>query len=237
MRIAGTTPTFSTRGAETCLEVDNRKPQPRSKPRSTIFVPPGSGRSSRTTSKPSCAAGQWLGLFNQYRSRYREGITLFEQAVRTFEDGSPTPNRQHVLILLQVGLGWLYIRLGQIERAQALLERARALYAVPDYVPLPGDSTDPDAPLGLICLIKGDYAGATRLAEAARRRNVAHGQRSNLKYALYVLTGAALGRGEYAEARSLAQQVHALTQETPGSLVYGVLPQRARAGRAGTGQL
>ena len=68
-------------------------------------------------------AGQWLGLFNQYRSRYREGITLFEQAVRTFEDGSPTPNRQHVLILLHVGLGWLYIRLGQIERAQALLER------------------------------------------------------------------------------------------------------------------
>jgi predicted ATPase/DNA-binding CsgD family transcriptional regulator len=155
-----------------------------------------------------------LGLFNQFRSRYREGIALVEQAVRIFESGRPTPDQQHALILLQVHLGWLYIRLGQLERAQELLLRSRALYAAPDYIPLSGDSTDPEAPLGVICLIKGDYAGAARLAEAARQRAAAHGHRNNLQYALYVLTGAALARGEYAEAHRLAEQAYALTQES-----------------------
>jgi predicted ATPase/DNA-binding CsgD family transcriptional regulator len=156
---------------------------------------------------------QLLGLFNQFRSRYREGIALAEQAVRTLESGSPTPNHQHALILLLVHLGWLYIRLGQLERAHEILERSRALYAAPDYIPLPGDATDPEVPLGLICLIKGDYAGAARLAEAARRRNAAHRHHNNLQYALYVLTGAARARGEYAEARHFAEQAYALTQE------------------------
>jgi predicted ATPase/DNA-binding CsgD family transcriptional regulator len=156
---------------------------------------------------------QLLGLFNQFRSRYREGIALSEQAVRTLESGSPTPNHQHALILLLVHLGWLYIRLGQLERAQELLQRSLALYAAPDYIPLPGDATDPEAPLGLICLIKGDYAGAARLAEASRQRNAMYGHRNNLQYALYVLTGATLALGEYTEAHRLAQQAYALTQE------------------------
>ncbi|HET9222661.1 MAG TPA: tetratricopeptide repeat protein [Roseiflexaceae bacterium] len=156
---------------------------------------------------------QLLGLFNQFRSRYREGIALAEQAVRTLESGSPTPSQQHALILLLVHLGWLYIRLGQLERAQEILQRSRALYAAPDYIPLPGDATDPEAPLGLICLVKGDYAGAARLAEASRRRNVAHGHRNNLQYAVYVLAGAALALGEYAEARRHAEQAYTLTQE------------------------
>ncbi|HEU5101445.1 MAG TPA: tetratricopeptide repeat protein, partial [Roseiflexaceae bacterium] len=156
---------------------------------------------------------QLLGLFNQFRSRYREGIALSEQAVRRLESGSPTPDKQHALILLLVHLGWLYIRLGQLEHAQEILQRSRALYAAPDYIPLPGDATDPEAPLGLICLIKGDYAGAARLAEAARRRNAAHGHRNNLQYALYVLASAARAVGEYAQAHDFAEQAYALTQE------------------------
>jgi len=156
---------------------------------------------------------QLLGLFNQFRSRYREGIALAEQAVRTLESGTPTPNQQHALILLLVHLGWLYIRLGQFERAQEILQRSRALYAAPDYIPLQGDATDPEAPLGLICLIKGDYAGAARLAEASRQRNAAHGHHNNLQYALYVLAGAARARGAYAEAHYFAEQAYALTQE------------------------
>jgi predicted ATPase/DNA-binding CsgD family transcriptional regulator len=156
---------------------------------------------------------QSLGWFNQFRSRYREGSALVEQAVRTLESGSPTPNQQRALILLLVHLGWLYIRLGQLERAQEILQRSRALYAAPDYIPLPGDATDPEALLGVICLIKGDYAGAVRLAEASRRRNTAHGHRNNLQFALYVLASAARALGEYTEAHPLAEQVYALTQE------------------------
>jgi predicted ATPase/DNA-binding CsgD family transcriptional regulator len=156
---------------------------------------------------------QVLGLFNQFRSRYREGIALTEQTVQTLASANPTLKQREALILVLVHAGWLYIRLGQLERAQAALERARELYATPGYIPLPGDSTDPEAPLGLICLIKGDYAGAVRLAEAARRRGAAYGHSNNLQYALYVLTGAARARGEYAEAHRYAEQAYALTQE------------------------
>ncbi|HEX5692038.1 MAG TPA: tetratricopeptide repeat protein, partial [Roseiflexaceae bacterium] len=156
---------------------------------------------------------QLLGLFNQFRSRYREGIAQAEGAIRTLESGSPTPNQRHALILLQVALGWLYIRLGQLDRAQAILERSRALYDAPDYVPLPGDATDPEAPLALICLIKGDFAGAARVAESARRRNATHGQRNNLQYALYVQAGAERALGNYAQAHEFAEQAYILTQE------------------------
>jgi predicted ATPase/DNA-binding CsgD family transcriptional regulator len=155
---------------------------------------------------------QPLGWFNQFRSRYREGVALCEQAVQKLESGSPTPNQQHALIILLMGLGWLHIRLGQLERAQEFLQRSRALYGAPDYIPLPGDS-DPEAPLGVICLIKGDYAGAARLAAASRQRNAAHGHRNNLQFALYVLAGAARALGEYAEAHHFAEQAYTLTQE------------------------
>jgi predicted ATPase/DNA-binding CsgD family transcriptional regulator len=156
---------------------------------------------------------QTLGRFDQFRSRYREGAAMFEQAVRALERESPTSEQQTALILLLVYLGWLYIRLGQLEQAQAALLRCQALYAALDLLPLPGISTDPDTALSIVALNKGDYTSATELGEIARQRNTAAGQQYNLQLAHYVLSSAARAKGEYGTARHHARHVYKLSQE------------------------
>jgi tetratricopeptide (TPR) repeat protein len=156
---------------------------------------------------------QTFGQFDQFRSRYREGAALFEKAVRTLESGSPTPEQQTGVILLLVYLGWLYIRLGQLDQAQAILWRCQALHAALGILPLPGLSTDPDSALSIVALIKGDYASATELGEISHQRNTVAGHWYNLQLAHYALSNAARARGEYKTARRHARQLYALVQE------------------------
>ncbi len=151
--------------------------------------------------------------FYQIRSRYREGADAYEQAVRAFDDGSPTRQAQIALIVLLVSLGWLYIRLGELARAKEVLQRCRSLYAELDLPPLSGYATDPDAALAIVCSIQGDFAEAVRLGRQSLQRNARHGHAINMQHAHYVLAGVRLKQGAYEEARHHAQRSLAIIQE------------------------
>ena len=158
-------------------------------------------------------------LFHDFRSRYREGADLFEQATQELEqllgNRPPTMEVGPTLAELLVCLGWLSIRLGELQRARAALERSQAILTRLVIAPRPGPGTDPLVALGTLANVLGDYGEAARLGEQARRRSEAVDDPGNLMYAWYVLANAAFARGRYAEARrngeracQLADQLH-----------------------------
>jgi len=158
-------------------------------------------------------------LFHDFRSRYREGADLFEQAIQQLDlllgNRPPTLEVGPTLAELLVCLGWLSIRLGDLQRARAALEHSQAILTRLAIAPRPGPGTDPLVALGTLANVLGDYADAARLGEEARRRSEASGDVGNLMYACYVLTNAAFARGRDAEAKrygeracQLADQLH-----------------------------
>ena len=158
-------------------------------------------------------------LFHDFRSRYREGADLFEQALQQLDTQSsqppPATDPGPTLAELLVCLGWLSIRLGELQQARAVLERSQALLARLAVAPRPGPGTDPLVALGVLANVLGDYPQAARLGEEARRRHEVHADLGNLMYAYFVLTNAAFARGRYAEASdygvracALADQLH-----------------------------
>ncbi len=154
-------------------------------------------------------AAHTLYLACDVRGLYAEGVAAEEAFIRRLRDAAPTPPAGLTLAAALVDVGWLYIRTGQLGQSRAAFEEARGRYDALGLPLPPGLATDPLLGLGVLALIAGDYAGAARLGEEARRRAEAQGHRTNLPYAWYVLCQAALARGQYAEARSHARQAQA----------------------------
>lgn len=146
-----------------------------------------------------------LKVFYHFTSRFLEAATAFEKAVLCLE--SKTPGREQGLALANtlVSQGWFCIRLGKFEQAQAVLERGRAIFEALGSPPEPEMGTDPLTPLAILANIRGDYAAAVELGELARRTSEARGDKQNLAFSYYVLTGAFLGQGQYETARRCGQ--------------------------------
>ena len=147
-------------------------------------------------------------IFHDTRSRYREGADLFEQAAQQLDrllgQRLPTLEIGAALSGVLVYLGHLSLRLGELQRARALLERSQAILTHLSISPRPVSFSDPPVALGILANIVGDYSEAARLGEEARRRADAQDDPGNLMAACYVLTNAAFGRGRYAEASQYA---------------------------------
>ncbi len=125
-------------------------------------------------------AAQTLYLFYQFQSQYQEGVETWEATLRRLDTEKPnlpqeTAERQTLTVAqLLVDLGWFCIRLGHLERANALLERSHALYtelgAAP---PATGMATDPLNPLGILASIRGNYTKAVDLGKKAQEQSQA----------------------------------------------------------------
>ncbi len=143
-------------------------------------------------------------LFHDFLNRYQEGAEQFEQAVQQMDawigNHPPTVEIGPLLSEILVCLGWLLIRLGELQRAREALERSQAVLTHLAFAPRPGPGTDPMVALGTLANAVGDYEEAHRLGEEARQRSEAHNDPGNLMYAYYVLTNAALARGRFEEA-------------------------------------
>ncbi len=74
--------------------------------------------------------------------------------------------------------------------------------------------TDPRLALAQIEVIRGAYAAAVPLVEAALPTAEAQGHRHNLKFGWELLARIAVHRGRVAEAQAYAERAHALAQET-----------------------
>jgi predicted ATPase/DNA-binding CsgD family transcriptional regulator len=154
--------------------------------------------------------------FYQFQSRYLEGVNALERAIQGFDHNDPSPQSEKALVRLLIAATWLYIRLGQLEKAETSLAQARAIYDRLQLPPLPGLATDPLLALGIMALIRGDYKEAARLGEASRQISEAYNHQGNLKVAYYLIARAAYMQGDYEVARQQAQKAYA-TARAAGS--------------------
>lgn len=157
-------------------------------------------------------AGPLQGLF-QFQSRYLEGATAWEEAYRRLAGVEVTDRIKLTLVHVIIWWGWMLIRLGRLDKAEAVLQQCRDLYRQLGIPPVPGYGTDPALPLSLIATIRGDYALALEYGEQALRESETHRHEINLCQAYYVLASAAFGQGHYQAARQYAQQAYSLAQQ------------------------
>lgn len=151
-------------------------------------------------------AANALFLFCQFRSRYLEGIQLFEQAVRILDDAALAAHSGAPLLLYE--LGWLCIRLGRLQDAQAYFERCHAVYRHLQEPPRHAHASDPRLGLGLLASLRGDYTGAQQLLEEVRRLSERDGHLGNQQTADYFLAGISLARGQYQAAQRYARAAY-----------------------------
>jgi ATP/maltotriose-dependent transcriptional regulator MalT len=156
-------------------------------------------------------------IFYQFcdsQGRFQEGTDALEKAMVSLESAEPSSQRDLTLAAVLVYLGWLYIRLGRLEKARDTLERSQIIFNDLGVPPSPGLGTDPLTGLGVLANTLGNYAEAERLAEEARQLGQARADKQNLQIAFYILANAASAQGQYEAGRRYAQQAYDLTQET-----------------------
>ena len=156
-----------------------------------------------------------LAVLHHRSGTYQEGAAAFEAAAqRLSEAAGATPHGEAGAALATVltQLGRLYVRLGRIDEGRTVLLRADSLHAELGRLAVPGMMTDPRLGLAQIEIIRGEYAVAVPLAEAALATAAADGQRHNEKGAWELLARAAMHQGRTADAQTYAERAHALAR-------------------------
>ncbi len=153
-----------------------------------------------------------LAMVCHIKSRYHDGATLFAAALDSLAFDSAEFQPARVLLLTE--LGWVAIRLGQLERATELFATARDLYKRHGWQPLPGQGTDPLLGLSTLASIGGRYDEAESLAEAARHTAEIHHHDHNLQTACYQLASVAFAQGDYPRARAMADTARRTCERT-----------------------
>lgn len=152
------------------------------------------------------------GIF-QFQSRYLEGATAWEEAYRRLTGVEATDPIKLALVHVTIWWGWMLIRLGRLDKAEAVLQQCYDLYRQLGIPAIPGFGTGPVLPLSLIATIRGDYALALQYGEQALGESETQQHQPNLCLAYYVLASAAFGQGHYQTARQHAQQAYTLAQQ------------------------
>jgi tetratricopeptide (TPR) repeat protein len=121
-----------------------------------------------------------------------------------------------------------------MERATAVLEASRTLYAQSNIPPPPPHmGSDPISPLAMIAQMQGDYTRAAALGEEALSAAVLRGDPYNQSYAHYALTSVRAAQGDLQTAAHHAQQACELAQAV-GNRWFSAIPRNewGRAARA-----
>lgn len=152
-------------------------------------------------------------FFCELRSRFLEGATALKAAAERIEQEPASRKRALTLAQLFNHEGWLRIRIGELDRAQQILEQSRALYEEYDAQPPPYMGTYSAVPLAIIALIQGDWEQAVALGESARQVAEAREDKQNLAFAHYSLAPAKLAQGDYDAAYHHAERATMLARE------------------------
>ena len=154
-----------------------------------------------------------FAMFYQLQGKYLEAVTMYETAIQSLGQDDD-PKSQIALGLLLSELGWIAIRLGRFEQAEAVLHRCQAIYQQQRMNPPPGAGTDPLLGLSTLASIRGDYEEALTLSEEARQTAVSQNQLWNESTANYQLASTNYAQGAYEQAMAYAVAAHTLTEQT-----------------------
>lgn len=155
-----------------------------------------------------------FAYFAEYKGRYAEAVDALERALNELEEAEPERQRDLALAEVLVLLGWSYIRVGRHEKANAVLNRGRAILDEREATPPKVLATEPRLGLALLAIIRGDYERALTLGQEGLRLSEERGDPHNCQLAFYVLSSALLAQGRYEQARQQARQAYAVTQKT-----------------------
>ena len=161
-----------------------------------------------------------LYLFSQRRSRYAEGTALLTEAIMRLE-GQSSAEAQEAVAGFVLGRGWLGIRLGRLEAAEADFQRFQAIYARLNRQPQGHMIGDPVMALGLIASIRGEYEAALRHYQAALEVIAQHGDHQALTYPHLYIASIQRALGNLAAAQRYAEQGHQLAQAAQQPWVLG----------------
>lgn len=146
---------------------------------------------------------QPLTAFLNAQSRYQELIDLFAPVIdlaRTLPHATP------FLAYLLAVRGHALLLLGRLDQAQASLQESRHLYQQGGFLHRKGLLTDPVLSLSIIAWMRSDFTGARDYGEEGRQHAAAESNPYNLGYAHVMLSGAYYALGDYAAARSHANE-------------------------------
>lgn len=153
-----------------------------------------------------------LAMFYQLQGKFLEASTMNAFAIRQLDEDDPIA--QSALALLLIEQGWISIRLGRFEQAEAVFQQCQIIYQQKEMKPLPGVATDPLLGLGILASIRGEYENAVILAEQARQMAAAQKQLWNETNANYQLASISYAQGAYDQAMAYAVTAHAITEKT-----------------------
>jgi tetratricopeptide (TPR) repeat protein len=157
-----------------------------------------------------CRSASAFYFFCQLQSRFLEGAEVLQQAQQCLEAMPSSHPRDAALVDICCHLGWLYIRLGELEKAVRILQRSFDLYTQLN-TPHTFIAGHPLVPLAIVYHIQGDFHRALALAEEVLEVAKAQNDRHGLPFIHYGLTTTNLALGNYEKAH---QHVEAASEAT-----------------------
>ena len=152
-------------------------------------------------------------LLFQFTGRYQEALQCFERAVDALRQAADCEGQEVVLAEVLVHLGWLAIRVGQLERAEKLLNESHSRYQrLAQPPPATGMATDPRVPLAVLAVVRGRFAQAQKLGAQVFAEAQARSDLGNTMFAYYVLSSGARALDQWDDASEHAEASNALAE-------------------------
>ncbi|MCL4250704.1 MAG: AAA family ATPase [Anaerolineae bacterium] len=155
-------------------------------------------------------------LFCQFRGRYQEAHNAYLSAISRLMTLDSMPEVDLALSMLLSALGWMYVRMGQLDNAETTFRQADAAFYRLNITPAQGYGYggDPSIGRGVIALVRGDYGEAQRLAEQACHTAEMAKSSADLRIASRTLAEACLRQGKHESAHQFALRAYQICEET-----------------------
>lgn len=137
----------------------------------------------------------------QFKAYYQEGAVVFNDLLEQ-ANGLPDSSDTYygLLMELNIGLGWFFMRLGQIQKADAVFEKAQDLFESHSIVITKALGATAHLGLGIVRTIQGRYDEAIELGQASVAHGTTNDNKQDIAGGWYVLSSVALAKANYDEA-------------------------------------
>lgn len=160
--------------------------------------------------------------FCEMQSRFRDAADLFEKVAQRLETAILTPEQENTLALIESYQARAFIRVGRLNEAEHIAHECMARYERLGIPPVSGFSTDPKFVLGILSLIRGNYREALEYGLNVRQTSERFNHHFNQQLAYYLMAEAAIGLGDFENAKIYAEKTLLLLTEmdNPWSMAY-----------------